>query len=54
MLTPQERTGDFSDLYTGVIDQSGNTGYDTGQLTGSDDGVARSCAGLTCATRYTD
>jgi Carboxypeptidase regulatory-like domain len=31
VLTPAERTGDFSDLYTGVIDP--NSGYDTGQLT---------------------
>jgi hypothetical protein len=31
VLTPAERNGDFSDLYTGVIDP--NTGYDTGQLT---------------------
>ncbi len=30
VLTPNERTGDFSDLYTGVVNPI--TGYDTGQL----------------------
>jgi hypothetical protein len=30
VLTLPERTGDFSDLYTGIIDPT--TGYDTGQL----------------------
>jgi Carboxypeptidase regulatory-like domain len=46
VLTPQERTGNFSDLYTGVIDP--NTGLDTGQLTDPTTGGPFMCGGNIC------
>ena len=52
VLTPQERTGDFSDLYTGVIDP--NTGYDTGQLTDPTTGGPFMCGANVCNQVPTD
>jgi hypothetical protein len=46
VLTPAERTGDFSDLYTGIIDP--NTGYDTAQLTDPTTGSPYMCNGVVC------
>ena len=46
VLTPAERNGDFSDLYTGVIDP--NTGYDTGQLTDPTTGGPFMCGANVC------
>ena len=46
VLTPAERTGDFSDLYTGVTDP--NTGFDTGQLTDPTTGGPFMCGANAC------
>jgi hypothetical protein len=46
VLTPQERTGDFSDLYTGQINPS--TGLDTGQLTDPTTGGPFMCGSNVC------
>jgi hypothetical protein len=46
VLTPAERNGDFSDLYTGVIDP--NTLYDTGQLTDPTTGGPFMCGTNVC------
>ncbi|HKW18884.1 MAG TPA: carboxypeptidase regulatory-like domain-containing protein [Terriglobales bacterium] len=46
VLTPAERTGDFSDLYTGQIDP--NTGFDFGQLTDPTTGSPFMCGGSPC------
>jgi hypothetical protein len=46
VLTPAERTGDFSDLYTGQINPS--TGYDTGQLTDPTTGAPFMCGSNVC------
>ncbi len=46
VLTPAERTGDFSDLYTGTIDP--NTGLDTGQLTDPTTGGPFMCGTNVC------
>lgn len=46
VLTAQERTGNFGDLYTGVIDP--NTGLDTGQLTDPTTGGPFMCGGNVC------
>jgi len=45
-LTAAERTGDFSDNYSGVIDP--NTGYDTGQLYNPTTGSPYMCGGVVC------
>ena len=51
VLTPAERTGDFSDLYTGVI---GSDGYDTGQLTDPTTGNPFMCGTAVCNKVPTD
>jgi len=52
VLTPNERTGDFSDLYTGIIDPT--TGYDTGQLTDPTTGYPFMCGTTVCNQVPTD
>jgi hypothetical protein len=52
VLTPAERTGDFSDIYTGIIDPS--TGYDTAQLTDPTTGSPYMCNGVVCNQVPTD
>jgi hypothetical protein len=52
VLTPAERTGDFSDIYTGIINPS--TGYDTGQLTDPTTGSPFMCKGVVCNQVPTD
>jgi len=46
VLSPAERTGDFSELYTGVIDPG--TGLDTGQLTNPATGGPFMCGANPC------
>lgn len=46
VLTPAERTGDFSDLYTGQINPQ--TGFDFGQLTDPTTGNPFMCNGTPC------
>lgn len=45
-LSPAERTGDFSDTYTGNIDS--NTGLDSGQLYNPATGNPYTCSGTPC------
>jgi Carboxypeptidase regulatory-like domain len=52
VLTPAERTGDFSDLYTGIIDPT--TGLDTGQLTDPTTGGPFMCGATVCNQVPTD
>jgi hypothetical protein len=46
VLSPAERSGDFSELYTGQINQQ--TGYDFGQLTDPTTGSPFMCGGSPC------
>ncbi|MFZ3340545.1 MAG: carboxypeptidase regulatory-like domain-containing protein [Terriglobales bacterium] len=52
VLTPAERTGDFTDIYTGVIDP--NTGYDTAQLFNPVNGKPFKCGGIVCNVEPVD
>jgi hypothetical protein len=46
VLTQAERTGDFSDIYTGITDP--NTGFDTAQLTDPTTGAPFMCGANVC------